>query len=105
MRAACKGTERALWTWDLWSSLYTGRERRGAEGNILEAIVIHDPAGFPDDAEHEMGVLQLLVLCPLNQLGWGPFWLFGHVCSGAIAQGPRSFCSWMLLGRAKCQAS
>lgn len=42
-------------------------------GNGLEAILPHDPAGFPDDVGHEMGVLQLLLLCPLNQLGWGPF--------------------------------
>lgn len=45
---------------------------RWAGGSGLEAIVFHNLAGFPHDVGHEMGVLQLLVLCPLNQLGWGP---------------------------------
>lgn len=58
----------------------THREgKEWAEGRGLEAIVLHDPAGFPDDVGYEMGVLQLLVLCPLNQLGWGPLSLLGHI--------------------------
>lgn len=36
------------------------------------------------------GVLQLLKLHSLNQLGWGPLWLLSHIHLGAIAQGPRS---------------
>lgn len=65
----------------------------------MEAIVLCDPAGSPDDAGHKMGVCQLLKLCSLNQLGWGPLWLLGHT------QGPGSFCGWVLLGRVKCRAS
>lgn len=69
----------------------THRERkRWAEGSGLEDIVPHEPAGFPDDVGHEVGVLQLLMLRSLNQLGWGPLWLLGHIRSGATAQGPRS---------------
>lgn len=80
----------------------THRERkRWAEGSVLEAIVLHDPARFPDDHGHEMGKLQLLVLCPQNQLWCRSFWLLGHICSEAIVQGPRSFCGWLLLGRVK----
>lgn len=63
---------------------------RWAEGHGLEAIVLREPAGFPDDVGHEVGVLQLLMLCSLNQLGRGPLWLLGHIRSGATAQGPRS---------------
>lgn len=71
----------------------------------MAAIVLHEPAGPPDDAGYQMGVLQLLVLCPLNQLGWGPLWLLGHLCPGASAQGPRMFCSWILGSRARGPAA
>ena len=56
-----------------------------AEGNGLEAIVLRDPAGFPDDVGDEVGVLQLLVLCPLNQpgAGAGGLRLLGHIRPGA----------------------
>lgn len=80
----------------------THRERkRWAEGSLLEAIVLHDPARLPEDLGHEMGKLQLLVLCPRNQPGCGSLWLLGHICSVVIVQGPRSFCGWLLLGRVK----
>lgn len=70
----------------------THREgKRWAEGGGLEAVVLHDLAGFPDDAGHKSPGL-----CPLNQLGWGPFLLIGRIHSGVTAQSPRSFCSWML---------
>lgn len=78
----------------------THREgKRWAEGGGLEAVVLHDLAGFPDDAGHKSPGL-----CPLNQLGWGPFLLIGRIHSGVIgrihsgvtAQSPSSFCSWML---------
>ena len=71
----------------------------------MEAIVLHDLAGFPHDVGHEMGVLQLLVFCPLNQLVRRPLWFFDHIHPGATAQGPRSFWGWILLGRVSCQES
>lgn len=72
----------------------------------MEAIVLHDLAGFPDDAGAEMGVLQLLVLCPLNQPGvGGACQLLGHIHPWATAQGPSGFCGWILLGRVRYQAS
>ena len=92
--------------WGPWVEPTHGGGGRGevwAEGNGLEAIVFRDPAGFPDDAGDEVDVLQLLVLCPLNQPGWG-----GPLGSLAISvqelhttQGSRGFCGWILLGRLK----
>lgn len=69
MRAACQGMEGAVWPGDSGLSPHKVVGGGKGRGKWLRGYCLRDPAGFPHDIRHEVGVLQLLVLCPLNQPG------------------------------------
>lgn len=60
--------EGAVWPGDSGLASTQGGGGKG-RGNGFGGYCLRDPAGFPRDISHEVGVLQLLVLCPLNQPG------------------------------------